>query len=145
MLLPQPCPSRFPIYPNLRDTVLSPVSNQETKTGNKSIVTRYSILCVSVCPPTCSRKPRFFIIPREGYCLPLGAGGSRMWVWSSAASTWPGPSCIQMTASDTQGSSRISDMVARSFGSIVSMRPMMCLLSRGSNLSKRHGPRMTSF
>ena len=49
-----------------------------------------------------------------------------------------------MTVLETQGSSKTSAIVARFFGSISSIRPMMCLLSLGRSLRRRHGPLMTS-
>jgi hypothetical protein len=44
----------------------------------------------------------------------------------------------------TQGSARTSSNVARFFGSISNIRPMMCLLSRGRRRNNLHGPLMTS-
>lgn len=74
-----------------------------------------------------------------------GVGGSRTCVWSSGFSVTPGLTCLHITVSETQGSSRISAMSARFLGSMVSIRPMMCLDSRGSRRRSRHGPRITSL
>lgn len=54
------------------------------------------------------------------------------------------PSCLHIGVPDTQGSSRISANVARFFGSISSIRPIICLLSRGKRRRSLQGPFMTS-
>lgn len=58
--------------------------------------------------------------------------------------TVPDNSCRQITVFATQSSSKTSDKVALSLGSICSMRPIICLLSRGKSRNSRQGPLMTS-
>jgi hypothetical protein len=72
------------------------------------------------------------------------AGGSSVCVWPSARMIFPWSSCLQIAVPETQGSSRTSAIVARFFGSISSMRPMICLLSLGKRRKRRHGPLITS-
>jgi hypothetical protein len=58
--------------------------------------------------------------------------------------TFPPGSWRQITVPETQGSSKTSDIVARFFGLISSIRPMICLLSLGKRRRRRHGPLITS-
>ena len=79
----------------------------------------------------------------------LGAGpapvpGSSVCSWPGARLTAPTPSWLHTGALFTQGSSRISSMVALFLGSSSSMRPIICLLSRGRIRSNLHGPFTTS-
>lgn len=87
----------------------------------------------------------------------LGAGvppppGSSVWSCPFALITMPhvlsGPtSCLQTCCSSNarliQGSLSTSSIVALFLGSISSIRPMICLDSRGSNLNNRQGPLIT--
>lgn len=76
-------------------------------------------------------------------CSDVSLLGSKVCIWPGARMTLPPSSCLHTGVRCTQGSAWTSSRVARFFGSISSIWPMICLVSRGRRRNRRHGPLMT--